>query len=59
MVENAQRTIASWRDGTDPNGPAGPLFTGGDYARSEIAMHGRIGTNHCGTACSASGGECC
>lgn len=58
--ENPDQTIAAWRTGTDPNSPAGPLFTGGAYAQSEIAMHGRVGTGHCGTNCSGSHtAECC
>jgi Family of unknown function (DUF6229) len=58
--ETPDQTIAAWRAGTDPSSPAGPLFTGGAYAESEITMHGRVGTGHCGSNCSGSAhAECC
>lgn len=58
--ERPDQTVEAWRSGTDPNSPAGPVFTGGRYAESEITMSGRVGTGICGTACSGSAGrECC
>jgi hypothetical protein len=60
MRTDPKDTVAAWRSGTDPNSPAGPLFTGGMYAESEIAMNGRVGTGHCGSNCSGSHtAECC
>jgi hypothetical protein len=58
--ENPADIVSTWRQGTSQDSPAGPLFTGGKYAASEIAMSSRIGTGRCGTDCSASqGSQCC
>jgi hypothetical protein len=60
VLEESQLTIAAWRDGTGPDSPAGPLFTGGAYAESEIAASDQVKTVQCGTVCSYSAGrECC
>ena len=51
--------VAAWRDGAQDS-PAGPLFTAGRYAESEITMNGRIATGHCGSNCSGSAtASCC
>ncbi|HEY2576556.1 MAG TPA: DUF6229 family protein [Streptosporangiaceae bacterium] len=58
--ETPDQKIAAWRTGKGADSPAGPLFTGGTYAQSEITMHGRVGTGQCGTVCSGSAtAQCC
>ena len=59
-TESVDPVIAAWRNGSDLDSPAGPLFTGGRYAESEITMNGRVGTGRCGTVCSGSqSAQCC
>jgi hypothetical protein len=60
VAEEQNRTVAAWRDGTGADSPAGPLFTGGAYAESDLTATGETRTNQCGTACSYSAGrDCC
>jgi hypothetical protein len=60
VLEESARTVAAWRDGTAEDSPAGPLFTSGPYAESELTATGEVRTAQCGTACSYSAGrECC
>lgn len=57
--ETPDQKVADWRTGKATDSPAGPLFTSGTYAQSEITRQGRVGTGHC-SACSASGhSQCC
>lgn len=59
-LQESDRTVAAWRDGTGADSPAGPLFTGGAYAESELTASGQVRTVQCGTVCSWSAGrECC
>jgi len=53
-METADKTATTWRDGTSQDSPAGPLFTSGKYAESEITMSSRVGSGRCGTDCSGS-----
>jgi hypothetical protein len=58
--ENPADIVSTWREGTSADSPAGPLFTGGKYAPSEIAMSSRVGTGRCGSDCSGSAtAQCC
>ena len=76
--EQIDRIVDAWRTGSQPVGgwdsPAGPLFSGGDYAEADItfdsifAATGCTGAScppppdsgHCGTACTFSAGrQCC
>lgn len=59
-MESPVETVETWRSGSSQDSPAGPLFTSGKYAESEITMSSRIGTGRCGTDCSGSAtGQCC
>lgn len=58
-AERFDEIVGTWRSGSDDN-PAGPLFTSGRYAESEIRMSSRVGTGRCGTDCSGSvTAQCC
>lgn len=53
-MESPVEVVETWRDGTSQDSPAGPLFTSGQYAESEITMSSRVGTGRCGSDCSGS-----
>ncbi len=55
----AAARVAAWRAGTATDSPAGPMFTGGTYAVSELTMSGRLKTENCGTICSYSATRYC
>ena len=59
VLEEAELTVAAWRDGTADHSPAGPLFTSGAYAESELTASGAVRTIQCGTAWSYSAGREC
>jgi hypothetical protein len=53
-----------WREDGSSDNPAGPLFSGGEYAAAEIVSEADgktlICSGACGTACSGSAGhDCC
>ena len=57
---------AQWRSDADAGNPAGPLFSGGEFAVSDIISATDLmsttpacETTHCGTACSGSAGQLC
>ncbi|MFC4764378.1 DUF6229 family protein [Dyella koreensis] len=54
-MENADR-IAQLRNEADEHNPAGPLFTGGQFAEAEITseMSSLTTFGGCGTACTGS-----
>jgi hypothetical protein len=51
--EDPAKTVEAWRTGA-ADSPAGPVYSSGVYAQSEITMTGRILTAYCGTDCSYS-----
>ena len=53
-IARAQQLVAAWRSGAGPDNPAGPLFTGGQYAQADLTQRTGIGTKRCGTACTYS-----
>lgn len=46
--------VASWRNGTAMESPAGPLFIGGAYAEADIVCETSTGSGYCGTGCTGS-----
>lgn len=54
-----QEIVAAWRRGATEDNPAGPLFSGGDFAEAEIVLATVGGSGQCGTACSASATRYC
>ncbi|NUR62107.1 MAG: hypothetical protein HOV87_26110 [Catenulispora sp.] len=52
--EKPAEKVHAWRNGTAADSPAGPLFTSGVYAESELTMTGAVLTAFCGTDCSYS-----
>ena len=50
-IEQGEQLAASWRAGTGHGSPAGPLYTGGRYARADLRQRTGTGTARCGTAC--------
>lgn len=59
--------VDSWRNDADADSPAGPLFSGGEFAAADIVSATDLTstvpaclTTRCGTACSGSAqGLCC
>jgi hypothetical protein len=53
--------VGAWRASAGPDSPAGPLFTSGPYAESEITMSDSTYTGlHCPTVCTNSNhNDCC
>ena len=53
----------TWRENGSSDNPAGPLFSGGEYAAAEIVCEAGeatlVCTGVCGTACSGSVGHPC
>jgi len=56
-TSDAAELIAQWRDHGNQDNPAGPLFTGGEFAEDDI-VNATPGWT-CGTACSGSSGHPC
>jgi hypothetical protein len=53
-----EELVAMWLAGED--GPAGPVFTGGEHTEADITMTGPGQSGRCGTACSGSSSyRCC
>ena len=53
--QNPEKTVKEWRTGVAADSPAGPVFSSGAYAQSEITMTSpEILTTHCGTDCTYS-----
>ncbi len=50
----ADALIAQWRSSANESNPAGPLFSGGEYAEADIVGDIIKMTGQCGTGCSAS-----
>ncbi|MBC7577873.1 MAG: hypothetical protein H7312_11020 [Tardiphaga sp.] len=55
----ADALIAQWRADAGESNPAGPLFSGGEYAEADIVGDIVNMTNQCGTGCSASRKQYC
>jgi hypothetical protein len=53
-ITRGQDLAAMWRSSAGPDNPAGPLYTGGQYAQADLTQRTGTGTGHCGTACSYS-----
>lgn len=58
-LERAQQEVAAWRRSAGADNPAGPLFSGGEFAEAEIVLATIGGSGRCGTACSASATRHC
>jgi hypothetical protein len=58
-ITRGQELAAAWRSGAGADNPAGPLFTAGRYAQSDLTQRTGTGTARCGTACSASRTKFC
>ena len=52
-ANHAAELVAQWRSGSEIS-PAGPLFTGGEFAPADIVCETGGISGHCGTACSGS-----
>ena len=57
---DADALVAEWRNSADESNPAGPLFSGGEFAEADIAGDFIHMTGQCGTGCSGSRTrQCC
>jgi Family of unknown function (DUF6229) len=55
---NGAALVNQWRNGTEKDNPAGPLFVAGEFAEADITTSDFFST--CGTDCSNSGiKHCC
>ncbi|MBW8803891.1 MAG: hypothetical protein AUG49_02055 [Catenulispora sp. 13_1_20CM_3_70_7] len=59
VLDRADQIIADWLASADGDSPAGPLFTGGQYAEAEIVGAAIIETRGTCSSCTASRGSYC
>jgi hypothetical protein len=52
-VSDGAEMVAQWRNNENPDNPAGPLFSAGEFAEADI-VNATAEYWTCGTACSGS-----
>jgi len=58
-TERAEELVAQWRISADEDNPAGPLYTGGDYAEADIITATFTLTTHCSSCTASRTVHCC
>ena len=60
VLEDTEKIVLDWLTAADDDSPAGPLFTGGEFAEADIVGAVVIETRGTCSSCTASrGGQCC